>query len=190
MSGFPLPFALLLAFLAAQRLAELVYSKRNLTRYSDRAADAERPRDFALMVALHVGLIVCPALEVLWKGEGAAPVLMWTAIGAFVLAQLIRYWAIAALGKAWNQRAVVDPQNPIVTTGPYRFVRHPNYLAILLEFVSVPAAGAAWISLVALNLLHVPIIVRRIAAEERLLVELPGYREAMRGKARLLPGLF
>jgi len=94
-----------------------------------------------------------------------------------------------SLGPAWNARAVVDPSQAVVVRGPYRWIRHPNYLAVLLEFTAIPLAFGAPLSWVVLNLLHAPLIVRRIQAEERALHALPGYAAAMETKARFLPRL-
>ncbi|TAH34457.1 MAG: hypothetical protein EYC70_16075 [Planctomycetota bacterium] len=186
--GFPPLYAGLLGVTAAQRLAELAWSRRNLRRQarSPGVAAASR-RAFAGMVALHAGLIVLPGLEVLWRGRGAPAALAVPAGLAWGLAQALRYWSLQALGTAWNVRAVVSSEAGIVSRGPYRWIRHPNYLAVILEFLAIPAAGGAWIALLALNLAHAPVLARRIRAEERLLFRIPGYREQMGGKGRFLP---
>jgi len=186
-SGFPPEFAALLGVVAAQRVAELALSKRNLSSARAGAPAAGRSGDFAAMVAIHAGLLVLPAVEVAVRGPGAPRPVRLAAIGLFLVAQAIRYWAIVSLGRAWNVRAVVDPAMGVVTRGPYRWIRHPNYLAVLLEFVAIPAAGGAWISLVVLNVLHGPVLGRRIRDEEALLAEVPSYTEAMAGKSRFLP---
>ncbi len=187
MKGFPPGFAALLLLVAVQRLAEIWVSRRNLRRLSPGAASADPGGTFGWMVVLHTGLVVLPALEVLLRGHGGAAPIWWSALGVFLCAEGLRYWALASLGRLWNVRAVVDPGQDVVVRGPYRFLRHPNYLAVVLEFLAVPAAGGAWVSLAILNLLHLPVLARRIRSEETLLFQLPGYREAMRDKGRLFP---
>jgi methyltransferase len=187
--AFPPEFAALLAVVALERLAELSLSRRHLSRTQRGAPAAGRPGDFVAMVSVHVALLLLPALEVALCGARGPRAARWTAIGVFLLAQGLRYWAIASLGRAWNVRAVVDPALGVVTRGPYRWIRHPNYLAVLLEFVAIPAAGGAWTSLLVLNLLHAPLLARRIRDEEALLSKLPGYDEAMAGKGRFFPRL-
>jgi methyltransferase len=77
-----------------------------------------------------------------------------------------------------------------VTTGPYRFIRHPNYVAVILEFAALPMAGGAWLSALVLSALNGLVLWDRIRDEERLLAAVPGYEEALGGRARFLPGLF
>ena len=187
--GLTLPYAALLAVVALQRIAELVWSRRNLRALDDPRA-AESPAAFRAMVIVHVGLIALPALE---ASARATPVASWVfaaGLALFALAQALRYWALSALGRAWNARAVVDPGLGVVTRGPYRWIRHPNYVAVMIEFISVPLAGGAWISLVVLNAVHALVLARRVRAEEERLDEIPGYAEAMHDKARFLPRWF
>ena len=77
-----------------------------------------------------------------------------------------------------------------VTSGPYRYVRHPNYLAVALEFLALPMAGGAWLSALALSALNAMVLWDRIRDEERLLAAVGGYEEAFRGRARFIPRVF
>jgi len=187
MSPFPPGFGVLLVLVALQRLAELRVSRRNLRHLSPQATSADPGGTFGWMVVLHTGLVVLPVIEVLFRGHGASGAVFWAAVAVFFCAEGLRYWALASLGRLWNVRAVVDPGQDVVVRGPYRFLRHPNYLAVVLEFLAVPAAGGAWVSLAILNLLHLPVLAARIRSEEALLFQLPGYRESMGDKGRLLP---
>lgn len=190
-----LPYGALLAAVALQRIGELVWSRRNLGRVAPSARPpADRASTWSGLVLVHAALVVLPALEFLFFATAASP---RAARGAFalgfalfLLAQALRYWTIASLGRAWNVRAVVDPSIPVVTNGPYRWIRHPNYLAVLMEFTAVPLAACAWRSWIVLQLVHTPLLVARIRAEERALRAMSGYREAMEHKGRLLPRLF
>ncbi len=192
MGALPLPYALFLALVGLQRLAELGWSKRNLRRsraaqHEGPAARAEGTLGFAAMVAVHVGSILLPAVEVAARGM-RAPAWIWIpALALFFAAQGLRYWTITTLGTAWNVRAEVSRHTHVMTTGPYRWIRHPNYLAVCIELLALPAIGGAWISLVLLQIVHAPILWRRIRAEEAMLFALPGYAEAMATRGRLLP---
>jgi methyltransferase len=190
MHSIPPFYALLLAFVAAQRIFELVHSRRNLAAPSTRRAPAaEGTLGFAAMGGLHVGLIVLPLLELGLLGGSSPSSVQTLALLAFFLAQGLRYWSLYSLGESWNVRAIVSTDLPVVTDGPYRWIRHPNYLAVCIEFVSLPAIGGAWLSLVLLNLLHAPLIARRMRVEEEHLRTVPGWSEAMEDKGRLWPRL-
>jgi len=179
-------FFVLVALFAAERLVELGLTRRNLGARRREAGAAGRG-NFAWMVSLHVALLVLPPIEVLLRDTAAAPAVFWSCAAVLILAQALRWWSIASLGRAWNVRAVVDPELGFVQRGPYRWIRHPNYLAVVLEFLALPAAGGAWISWIALNALHAPVLRRRIEAEERELRAVPGYAHAMGAKGGLWP---
>jgi methyltransferase len=192
LGALPLAYALFLALVGSQRLAELAWSRRNLLRERAKHAGvpggrAEGTLGFSAMVAVHVGSILFPAIEVGIRGM-RAPLWVWLpASMLFVAAQALRYWTLRSLGTAWNVRAEVSPATHVVTAGPYRWIRHPNYLAICIELLALPAIGGAWISLVVLQIAHAPILWRRIQAEEAMLFALPGYAAAMTSRGRLLP---
>ena len=102
----------------------------------------------------------------------------------------LRWWSIRSLGDSWNVRAQVPDDLEPVTSGPYRFLRHPNYLALLTEFVALPMAGGAWLSALGVSVLNGVALAIRIRAEEAQLERSAAYREAFRRKARLIPGIF
>lgn len=171
--------------LAAQRLAELAISRRNESRVRGaRAAAASYP----LMVAAHAGLLTLPLLEVAaFRRRPRAP-LLW--LGLLAAAAGLRRWSISTLGESWNTRAVVPADLKPVVSGPYRWIRHPNYLAVVIEFVALPMAAGAWLSALGLSALNAAVLFDRIRAEERLLSAVPGYEDAFRGRSRLIPGIF
>ncbi len=182
------PFFALIGFLAIERTFELVLARRREPLVRDAKAIGE-DRWFAAMVFVNVALIAAPALEFELRGAPLAPKLFWSAASIAFAAQALRYWCIATLGVRWNPRATVRPALGIVARGPYRWIRHPNYVAVLLEFVAVPAAGATWISWLALNAAIAVILAHRIRVEEAMLFQIPGYADVMGPKGRLLPRL-
>jgi methyltransferase len=179
-------YPLLLTLVGLQRLRELALSSR-LERNLEGGRQAAA-RSYPVMVALHVALFAAPLCELaVWRRRPRAPVL-W--VGVLGGATALRWWCIHTLGPAWNARALVPSDLRPVTTGPYRFVRHPNYLAGALEFLALPLAGGAWLSAVVLSALNGLVLWDRIREEERLLARVPGYEEAFRGRARLIPRIF
>ena len=169
--------------MGAQRLIELRISARN--RRSIGTADQASRSTYPLMVATHVALFAVCA----WprpRRHVPRPVEVAALMGLAASAGL-RMWVIRTLGDDWNVTAHVRPDIHIETGGPYRFIRHPNYVAVALEFACLPLAVAAVPEGVALSLANAAVLVPRIRAEERLLDAIPGYREAFRGVPRFLP---
>ncbi len=109
------------------------------------------------------------------------------ALIALVLANLLRWWVIATLGVHWNVRVVRSTELGIVTGGPYRYVRHPNYVAVFVELAALPLVHGAVLTAVAGAVLHVVVLGRRIALEESVLMADERYRAAFAQKPRFLP---
>jgi len=176
-----------LAAVAAQRLRELSISRRNS---GGSGGLPSAPGTYPLIVAAHVGLLLLPPLEIRLarRRPRAGAALVWLSVLA--AATGLRWWSIRSLGDSWNVRAQVPDDLAPVTSGPYRYLRHPNYLALLVEFVALPMAGGAWLSAIGLSALNGVALAVRIRAEEAQLERSPAYREAFRDKARLIPGVF
>jgi len=139
------------------------------------------------MVILNAALFSLPLLESFRRHHSPPSPIQavgWT--GALAAAGL-RLWAIAALRDQWNVRAFVPQGLRVVDAGPYRWVRHPNYVAVALEFASLPVIGGAYWSAAGLSLLNGLLLWDRIRSEEALLDAVPAYRERMAGKPRFLP---
>lgn len=122
----------ILAFVTLQRLGELVLARRNTARLLARGAREEGAKHYPLIVLLHAAW-----LAGLWYLAWRQPVnLAW--LGVFVLLQLARIWVIATLGERWTTRIIVLPGAPLVATGPFRFVSHPNYCVVAAEILVLP----------------------------------------------------
>lgn len=180
-------YAGVVTVVAAERLRELFISRVN-SRRSGGIPSA--PRTYPLIVAAHVGLLVLPPFEIRLAQRRPAPWVSLAWLAALAAATGLRWWSIQSLGGSWNVRAEVPDDLKPVTSGPYRFLRHPNYLALIIEFVALPMAGGAWLSALGLSALNGFALAGRIRAEEAQLERSAAYREAFRGKSRLVPGLF
>lgn len=139
------------------------------------------------MVVAHAALLALPAAEVLWLDRVAPAWIWWPALAILVIAQGLRLWSLRTLGTCWNARGITHPDQPMICSGPYRFVKHPNYLAVALEVLAIPMAGGAWRSLALLIVPHSIILVRRVRAEEDLLRTSAAWRTSMEHKPALLP---
>ena len=191
--SFPSPSAYfcILGLITVGRLMEMYTSKKNLACGSSSTPSNESCADprgnWPAMVILHAALLIAPVIEVLVKGEVASAGVWWSCLVLLILAQGLRFASIRSLGEAWNARAILLPEHEMVSSGPYRWVRHPNYLAVLIEIIAIPAMGGAWISLSLLVIPHVIVLTRRISGEERLLARSSTWRSSMSNKGCLLP---
>jgi methyltransferase len=170
----PAPAALLhgyLVLLVVERLVELVVSARNARRQLAAGAVEAGRGHYPAMVLFHAGFLVACALEpLLWPRPWPAAAAL-AALGAALLAQGLRWWAVASLRGRWTTRVVVLPGAPPETGGPYRLLAHPNYLAVVVELLAVPLIGGAVLTAAAATLGNAALLAVRIPAEERALGE-------------------
>jgi methyltransferase len=153
-----------LTLVALQRLIELAYAASNTSRLRRRGAIEADAGAYPFYVLLHASWLACLAVFV-----PAATSPDWLLIGVFALLQLGRIWVIVSLGDYWTTRIITLPDAPLVRTGPYRYVRHPNYLLVVAEIAVLPLAfGAAAIAAI-FSALNLTLIARRIRIEERIL---------------------
>lgn len=187
MSRTQIAFAALLALVALARLVEVVVSVRRARR---RAAHViAEPWLFPVMVLLHVASLTAPLAEVVLLDRPFLPALA-TAAGALLLvATALRVWTLRTIGQAWNVRVVVPDDDQVVTSGPYAWIRHPNYLVVCLELLALPLLHTAWISALGLTALNALVLAHRIPTEEAALSQREAWSSAMASRARLLPGL-
>jgi methyltransferase len=176
-----------LVLLGLERLFELLLSLHN-ARLARAAGAVEAGRGhYPAMVAFHSLFLLSCAVEVVLVPRSFPGALGWAALGVAVAAQTLRYWAVASLGVRWNTRVLVWPGVPPVTSGPYRFLRHPNYLAVVLEMAFVPLVYGAWVTALVFSVGNVLLLRIRIRSEEEALG--PSWAAAFAGRRRLLPEL-
>jgi len=172
------------------RLFELSISKRHQKEMAARgAAKIDEPK-FRWMVLLHTAVLIGAAVEVVFLRR---PFLLWLAapmFAIFLAANAVRWWVIRSLGEHWNVQVVDSTRLGVVTSGPFRYVRHPNYAAVFAEMLALPLLHTAWITAAAGTIGHIAVLAQRLSTEERVLFANPDYRAAMTGKPRFLPGLF
>ena len=178
-------YLVFLGLLGAERLVELVLSRRNAARALARGGFETGQGHYRVMVVLHSLFLVACAAEVLGLGRPFPGAAGYVALGVALGAQALRYWAIASLGERWNTRIIVVPGVEPVTRGPYRFLRHPNYVAVVLELAAVPLIHGAWVTAVVFTLGNALLLRVRIRAEEAALGE--AYARAFADRPRFLP---
>lgn len=166
-------FTVLIVLVGLERVAELVISTRNAAWSMAQGGREYGVGHFPPMVVLHTGLLVGALVEVWVAGRPFEPGLGWPMLAVVVAAQALRWWCIGTLGRRWNTRIIIVPGLPVVTGGPYRWLRHPNYVAVVLEGVALPLVGTAWITAVVFTVLNAALLTVRIRAENRALALLP-----------------
>ncbi|MDX2969655.1 isoprenylcysteine carboxyl methyltransferase family protein [Kribbella solani] len=157
----------LVLLVALERVAELVVSLRN-ARWSFAQGGVESGRGhYPYMVALHTLLLAACLVEAAQRPF--VPALGWTMFAVVLLAQGLRWWCITVLGHQWNTRVIVVPGLRLVARGPYRWLRHPNYVAVVAEGIALPLVHTAWVTALVFTVLNIPLLAVRIRTEESAL---------------------
>lgn len=180
-------FYALLALLAGQRLLELRLSKQNEERLLQQGGREHAAEHFGVMKLLHTGWFVAMIAEVAWLRRPFRPALAAIAGLAALLGQALRYAAIRTLGRRWTVRVVTMPDRPPVRRGIYRYLRHPNYLGVVLEIAAVPLLHTAYLTSLAFSIANALLLLVRIRAEEAALEADPGYRRWFADRPRFVP---
>ncbi|RKG62164.1 hypothetical protein D7X30_02245 [Corallococcus sp. AB011P] len=178
-------FAGFMGLLVAERLLELVLSKRNAARAFARGGVETGQGHYRFMVVFHTLFLVACVAEVFGLQRPFWGAWSWAALVGAAVAQGLRYWAIGTLGDRWNSRIIVVPGLAPVTGGPYRFLRHPNYVAVVLELFCVPLIHGAWVTAVVFTVGNAALLYVRIRAEEAALGAV--YSEAFAHRPRFIP---
>lgn len=153
----------LLAFVTAQRLAEMAWARSNEARLRAAGAVEHGAAHYPVIVALHAAWVVW-----LWLESWDRP-LIWPWVLAFFVLQAARGWVLATLGRRWSTRVFVIPGETLVARGPFRLVPHPNYLVVALEMPVLPLAFGLWGTAILFGALNLAMLAWRIRVEEQAL---------------------
>jgi methyltransferase len=162
-------FTLLVAAVAAARLAELRLAARNRRQLLALGAHESSPEHYPWMVTVQTSWLVGSVAEVWLLDRPFLPLLGGPMLVLLLLAFALRYWVIATLGPRWTTRILTLPGQPLVTAGPYRFLHHPNYLAVSVEVAALPLVHTAWWSAIVFSLANGLVLAVRIRAENAAL---------------------
>jgi methyltransferase len=162
-------YTLLVAAVAVMRLVELSVARRNLRWARERGGVETGAGHYPVMVALHTALLVGCVVEV-WAGHRPfVPALGWPMLVLLVAAHALRWWCVRTLGPQWNTRVVRVPGMPLVSGGPYRRLRHPNYVAVVVEGFALPLVHTAWITALVFTVLDALLLRVRLRVERAAL---------------------
>ncbi|MCB9760835.1 MAG: hypothetical protein H6739_13440 [Alphaproteobacteria bacterium] len=180
-------YSLLVGLVALERLYELRLSARNAAWAFERGGVERGQGHFGAMKVLHTAFLFACPLEVLLLDRPLIPALAATMTLVLLGTMALRYWAISTLGVRWNTRVICVPDLPAVDGGPYRYVRHPNYVAVVLELAALPLIHSAWLTALVFGVANLALLRVRIRVEEDALAELCAYDERMTDRPRFVP---
>jgi len=167
-------YTALVALVALMRLIELRISRRNVAALKARGGLEVGAGHYPWMVLLHASFLAGCVLEVWLLDRPWLRALGVPMLALFAAGMGLRHWAIRTLGARWSTRVIVLPGEPLVTTGPFRWLRHPNYLAVAVEVAALPLVHAAWITAVAFSVLNGMLLRERIRVEDAALSKWSG----------------
>lgn len=162
-------YYLLIAAIGVERLIELIVSKRN-ARWAFANGGKEFGRGhYPVMVIVHAMLLVGCVVEVPAAHRPFLGWLGWPMLAVVAASQALRWWCVTTLGRRWNTLVIVLPQAPLVRRGPYRWLHHPNYVAVVAEGVALPLVHTAWLTAALFTLANSLLLAVRIRVENAAL---------------------
>jgi methyltransferase len=162
-------YYLLILAVGLERLAELVVSKRHAKWALANGGKEFGRGHYPVMVLIHTLLLVGCVVEVAVLHRPFLPWLGWAMLVVVLLSQGLRWWCVASLGRRWNTLVIVVPSAPLVTRGPYRWLRHPNYVAVVTEGLALPLVHSAWLTALGFTLANAIVLGVRIRVENAAL---------------------
>lgn len=177
----------LVAAAGAVALLERAYALRNERRLLAEGGAEVAPWVFRLMVPVYTLIFPAAVTEHLALDRRPEPAFAGAMLLLFASSKALKLWAVLHLGSAWTMKVVLPGVLRVVATGPYRYLRHPNYVAVLGEIVALPLAGGAYVTAAVAAAIFLPLLRARVRTEEAALLARPEYASRMGGTRRFLP---
>lgn len=162
-------YYLLILAVGVERVAELIVSNRNARWAFAHGGKEFGHNHYPVMVTIHVALLLGSVLEVWGLHRSFIPWLGWPMLAVVALTQVLRWWCVTTLGRRWNTLVIVVPEVPLVRRGPYRWLHHPNYVAVVTEGVALPLVHTAWLTALCFTLANALLLTVRIRVENAAL---------------------
>jgi len=178
-------FNLFFAFLILERTIELFIAKRNARLIKSIGGYEVGKEHYTAILILHITFLISLFIEANYRDD--LPKYWLIPFSIFIIAQAFRIWIIYSLGKFWNTRIYVVPKSSPVVKGPYRYLRHPNYVIVMLEMITIPLIFSAYLTAIIFPTINVFMLSYRIKVEEKALTELTNYNEDMATAPRFIP---
>ncbi|RUQ29099.1 isoprenylcysteine carboxyl methyltransferase [Peribacillus cavernae] len=179
-------FYLFFSFVVAQRLIELVIARRNEAQMKAKGAFEAGQNHYKWIVLMHTAFLISLFGEGGLLGNG--PVQWWyIPFALFIVTQCLRIWSLVSLGQFWNTKIIILPGAKVVARGPYRFMRHPNYVIVATEIIVIPLIFQAYITAIVFTILNAIVLSFRIRVEEQALQQATNYYETFSKRPRFFP---
>jgi methyltransferase len=162
-------YYLLILAIGIERLAELIVSKRNARWAFANGGKEFGHNHYPVMVTVHAALLLGCVVEVWALHRPFIAWLGWPMLALVVLSQALRWWCVRTLGHRWNTLVIVVPQAPLIRRGPYRWLHHPNYVAVVVEGIALPLVHTAWLTAACFTLANALLLTVRIRVENAAL---------------------
>jgi len=162
-------YYLLILAVGIERLAELIVAKRNAQWAFGHGGKEFGHNHYPVMVTIHTALLVGCVAEVWSLHRPFIPWLGWPMLAVAALSQILRWWCVTTLGRRWNTRVIVLPNAALVRQGPYRWLHHPNYVAVVAEGLALPLVHTAWLTAAVFSLANALLLTVRIRTENSAL---------------------
>lgn len=162
-------YYLLILAVGIERLVELIVARRNARWAFTHGGKEVGQNHYPVMVALHTALLAGCVLETGLCHRPFVPLLGWPMLTVAALSQALRWWCVATLGRRWNTRVIVRPRAPLVRRGPYRYLHHPNYVAVVAEGLALPLVHTAWLTALGFTVANAVVLTVRIRVENAAL---------------------
>lgn len=164
-------FYIIVGLVIVQRLVELVIAKRNEKKSFAAGGIEYDKKGYLVIVIMHIMFFISLFAEYFYFYRTLND--FWVIfLVLFILAQGLRYWAITSLGSLWNTRIIIVPGSKLVRYGPYRYFKHPNYMAVITELAVLPLMFSCFVTAIAFSVVNLFLLKRRIAIEENALEKL------------------
>ncbi|QYO67395.1 isoprenylcysteine carboxyl methyltransferase family protein [Leptolyngbya sp. 7M] len=179
-------FLIIILLVLLQRLWELRISKANEIYLLHHGGQVRGSNNLKLVKFLQLGWFAAMILEVWWSNRPLIPLLASLALLLLMTGQLLRYGSMKALGHRWTLPLITLPGVAAVDSGVYRFLRHPNWLGVILEIAALPLVHNAWITAALFSFINALLMVDRVRQEEQTLSRDSDYERLMGGRPRFL----
>jgi len=161
-------FIIFLSIIIIQRISELILSKKNENYLRSRGAVEYDKKGYKYIVLMHNLFFISVITEFLLL-ERQLNEYWQVLLIIFICTQLLRYWAIYSLGKRWNTKVLVLSDTELINSGPYKYIKHPNYMAVIIEIAVIPLLFSCYYTAIVFSILNLIVLKRRIRIEEEAL---------------------